>query len=408
MLETIREFGLARLAAGGRREEVYAAHARAFTDLATEAEAQLRGPDQMRWLDLIQAELPNIRQAVDWSVDDGAPEQAILTMASLWRYWQARGLTHEGRSRLEALLALPNLADAARAAGHLGIARCAFHQGDFAAVRDHVDACLPHFREDHDDFSVGFGLLLLGAASGRTGDADGGAALLREGIEVAVACQDDWLHTCGLGYLGMVLSAQGRHEPARFALEEGLRGLRELGDVRLVGWFLIGLGRSALAADDAASARRRFGEALEREHRLGDEWTESWALQGAGSAALAEHDLGAALDLSIRSLRPARRSHNRPATAAALRTLATVADRSAQQTLAAQLLGAASVVSDEARRLWRPDADGVVDVDAASLAESLGRRTFDEHWARGRAMTTEESVALVARVLLPSPSGEGT
>jgi hypothetical protein len=305
------------------------------------------------------------------------------------------------------LLARPDLTEAARAAGHLGVARCAFHQGDFASVREHVDACVPHFRRIRDDFSVGFALLLLGAASGRTGDADGGAALLREGLELAVACGDDWLHACGLGYLGMVLSAQGSHEPARYALEEGLRGVRELGDVRLVGWFLIGLGRSALAADDPAGARRRFGEALDRERRLGDAWTEAWALQGGAAAALAEQDPDAALDLALRSLRPARRSHNRPATAAALRTLAAVADRHSDRALAVQLLGAASVVSDEARRLWRPDADGVADVDATRLAEELGRQTFEEHWARGRAMTTEESVALVARARLRPPRGEG-
>ena len=407
MLETIREFGLARLSAGGRRAQVYGAHARAFSDLAAEAEAQLRGPDQMRWLELIRADLPNIRQAVDWLVDDGAPEDAVLILASLWRFWQARGLTHEARPRLEALLAQRDLAQAARAAGHLGIARCAFHQGDFAAVRDHVAACLPHYRRNHDDYSVGFALMLVGAASGRTGDAEGGAALLREGLELAVSCQDHWLHACGLGYLGMVLSAQGRHESARFALEEGLRGCRDLGDVRLVGWFLIGLGRSALAAGDPASGRRRFEEALDWERRLGDGWSEAWALQGLASAALAEGDLAAALDRAVRSLGPARRSHNRPATAAALRTLATIADRQVELTLAAQLLGAASVVYDEARRLWRPDADGVAVVDAASLVGSLGRQAFDEHWARGRAMTTEESVAVVTRSLLRSPSGDG-
>jgi predicted ATPase/DNA-binding SARP family transcriptional activator len=407
MLETIREFGLARLTASGRRAQVFGAHARAFAGLAAEAEAQLRGPDQMRWLDLIQAELPNIRQAVDWSADGGAPEDAIQTVGSLWRFWQERALTHEARSRLEALLTRPDLTEAARATGDLGIARCAFHQGDFAAVRDHVRACLPHFRRTHDDFSVGFGLLLLGAASGRTGDADAGAAQLREALELAASCRDDWLEACGLGYLGMVLSAQGRHRPARSALEEGLRGCREIGDIRLVGWFLIGLGRTALAADDAASARRRFEEALDWDRRLGDAWSEAWALHGAASAALAERDLPTATDLAVQCLRPAHRSHNRTATAAALRTLATIADRMTDRSVAAEQLGAASVVSDEARRLWRPDGDGVVDVDPASLAAALGRRAFDEHWARGRAMTTAETTALATSVLACSPSGDG-
>lgn len=121
---------------------------------------------------------------------------------------------------------------------------------------------------------------------------------------------------------------------------------------------------------------------------------------------MAEQDLPTALDLALQSLRPARRSHNRPATAAALPTLATIACRQAEGTLAAELLGAASVVSDEARRLWRPDADGVVVVESTSLVNSLGQQTFDECWARGRAMTTEESVALVTRALVRSSGSD--
>ena len=214
---------------------------------------------------------------------------------------------------------------------------------------------------------------------------------------------DDWLHACSLGYLGMVLSAQGRHATAKVSLEEGLRGARELGDVRLVGWFLIGLGRSALSADDPENARRRFDEALERERRLGDAWTESWALQGAAAAALAQEHLVAAAELAVRCLGPARRSHNRPATAAALRTLAAVAARNADHALAAQLLGAASMVSDDGRRLWRPDADGVAEVDPATLVGPLGRQRFEEHWARGRALTTVESVALVTGAFRAPP-----
>ena len=41
-----------------------ASHARTYARLVEDAEPELRGPDQMRWLDLVQAELPNIRDAL--------------------------------------------------------------------------------------------------------------------------------------------------------------------------------------------------------------------------------------------------------------------------------------------------------------------------------------------------------
>jgi predicted ATPase/DNA-binding SARP family transcriptional activator len=394
MLETIREFGLSRLSESGRRDLVCSAHADAFARLAAEAEEQLRGPDQMRWLDLVQAELANIRQAVQWWVGRDDHEEALITLARLWRFWQVRGLAHEARARMEALLATPDLTDQARADGHLGVARCAFHQGDLAAVRIHVGRSLPQHRRSGDDFSTGFAMMLLGVTTGLTGAAERGTALLRQAVDLATASQESWLRACCLGYLGMVVSAQGRHAPARSALEEGLRAARELGDARLVGWFLVGLGRTALAAGDPRRARRRFAEALDWQHRLGDEWSEAWALHGAASAALAEQDDSAAGDLAVRSLRAARRSHNRPAAAAALRTLATLAARRSSPSVAAQLLGAASVVVGEERGLWAPDSDGIAGVDAAGLRESLGPAGFDDHWARGRAMTTQEWTAL--------------
>ncbi len=397
MLETIREFGLSQLSESGRRDLVCSAHAAAFARLAVEAEEQLRGPDQMRWLDLVQAELANVRQAVEWWVSRGDQEQALTTVARLWRFWQVRGLAHEARARLEALLATADLTDQARADGHLGVARCAFHQGDLAAVQAHVGRSLPQHQRSGDDFSAGFAMMLLGVTRGRTGAAERGAALLRQALDLATASQESWLSASCLGYLGMVVSAQGRHGPARSALEEGLRAARELGDVRLVGWFLVGLGRTALAAGDPGRARRRFAEALDWQHRLGDEWSEAWALHGAACAALAEQDDSAAGGLAVRSLRPARRSHNRPATAAALGALATVAARRSSPSLAARLLGAASVVAGEGPGFWAPDIDGIAGVDAAGLAESLGPAGFDEHWARGRAMTTQEWTALATR-----------
>ena len=230
MLESIRAYAAARLAASGRRDQVLAAHAGAYAHFVEDAEPELRGPEQLRWLDLVQAELPNIRDAVRWYISQEDPDSAVLMIGRLWRFWQVRGLTHEARSRLEELLARVDLSAAARAAAHLAIAQCAFHQGDFEAVYEHAGASLPYHR-GHDESSAGMGLLLVGATTGRTGDA-AGAALLDEALELATSCHDEWLlSTCRL-YLGMVMSAQGRHQAAIFSLAEGLRGARELGDAR--------------------------------------------------------------------------------------------------------------------------------------------------------------------------------
>jgi len=405
MLETIRDCARAQLDGRGRRHQVRDAHAKAFRTLADQAELQLRGPDQVRWLDLVEAELPNIREALQWSTTDGDVDTGLRTAASLWRFWQVRGRTDEARRHLEAMLASPSGSTEARAAGQLTVARCAFHQGDLAAVREHVAACLPVHRRCGDTYSAAFGLMLVGASTGRSGDVDRGTALLREALELARAARDSWLEASCRGYLGMVSSAQGHYVVARHLLEDGLRGGRELGDTRLVGWFLIGLGRIALAAGDSVRARRRFEEAMTWQRRLVDAWGEAWALQGLACAAILDGAPGSAVELVIQSLTPARRAQSRPAIACALRLLATVALSGGRRELAAQLMGGASLVSPGTPPFWSVEGDGLGGVTADALRVAMGAERFDEHWARGRATTMEDIVAAATRELAVPRSG---
>ena len=292
MLQTVRTYSRDQLEQTGRSAMVRDAHASAYRALAEEAEPQLRGPDQSRWLDLVQAELPNIRQALQWAVRGGNVDTGLYTAAGLWRFWQVRGHTHEARRHLEAMLAEPSGSAEARAAGNLAVAQCAFVHGDLDAVREHLAAAMDVHRRSGDTRSVAFGLVLLGASAGRAGDADHGKPLLREAMDQATAVGDDWLVAMGLGYLGMTVSSQGRYTEARHRLEDGLRGVRQCGDSRLVGWFLTNLGQVALAAGDLVGARRRFSEALTWERRLADDWSEAWALQGLASVAIQDGAVG--------------------------------------------------------------------------------------------------------------------
>ena len=135
MLQTVRTYSRDQLERTGRSVNLRDAHASAFRALAEEAEPQLRGPDQARWLDLVQAELPNIRQALQWAMRSGNIDTGLYTAAGFWRFWQVRGHTHEARRHLEAMLAEPSGSTEARAAGNLAVAQCAFAQGDLRAVR---------------------------------------------------------------------------------------------------------------------------------------------------------------------------------------------------------------------------------------------------------------------------------
>jgi predicted ATPase len=119
MLQTIREFGLERLAGSGEEPEIRERHARFFLALAEEAAGELTGPGQAAWLDRLARDHDNLRGALRWSVDVDRAETGLLISAAIWRFWQLRDHLAEGEARLTELLAAPSAAAAtpARAAG---------------------------------------------------------------------------------------------------------------------------------------------------------------------------------------------------------------------------------------------------------------------------------------------------
>lgn len=83
MLETIREYGLERLAAAGATAGARAAHAAYFRELVRTAEPHLRTAGQLPWLRLLEAERENIVGALHHACDAGDADTALRIGAGL-------------------------------------------------------------------------------------------------------------------------------------------------------------------------------------------------------------------------------------------------------------------------------------------------------------------------------------
>jgi predicted ATPase/class 3 adenylate cyclase len=64
MLETVHEFAREKLGQSAEAEEIERVHAEYFLALAEEADPELRGPDQLQWLEKLEAEHDNMRAAL--------------------------------------------------------------------------------------------------------------------------------------------------------------------------------------------------------------------------------------------------------------------------------------------------------------------------------------------------------
>jgi tetratricopeptide (TPR) repeat protein len=107
MLETIRDYGLQRLAETGDAAAVRAAHAAYFVHVAEAAEPHLVTPEQLRWIRRLMAEHDNLLAALHFACDTGDAATAVRLGAALGLFWTIRGNHAEAASRLRLALDVP-------------------------------------------------------------------------------------------------------------------------------------------------------------------------------------------------------------------------------------------------------------------------------------------------------------
>ena len=108
VLHTIRDYALERLAERGELEAFRRRHAAYYLALAERAAAHSQSCEQAEWLDRLEAEHENLREALHWALDGGAPggpQLGVRLVRALCPFWQARGQAAEGRSWLARLAA---------------------------------------------------------------------------------------------------------------------------------------------------------------------------------------------------------------------------------------------------------------------------------------------------------------
>ncbi|MFD9521739.1 ATP-binding protein [Streptomyces sp. NPDC059979] len=107
MLETIRAYGLEKLAEAGEQETVRRAHAAYFTGLAEAADPYLRRAEQLEWLARLTAEHDNLAAALRGALAAGDARAAVRVVAAAGWYWWLSGHKADGAELAAQALALP-------------------------------------------------------------------------------------------------------------------------------------------------------------------------------------------------------------------------------------------------------------------------------------------------------------
>ena len=271
MFETIRDFGLERLAEDEDRRGVCDRHAAWYLGLAEEAEPLLAGSEQARWLDRLEGDQANLRAAIGWLREEGRIEQALRLASALWRFWWLRGDTAEGRAHLEGLLRLADgVSPAIRAKALNAAGVLAESQGDRERAERLHEESLAIARRIEDRESIAWSLNNLGVVAINQGDLARARSLLEEHLALAEAAGDMSGVATALMDLGQIAHHEGDHERARSLFSRSLEAFRALGDESCVARALNNLGSVALNLGEFARAHDLLQESLALHRRVGD------------------------------------------------------------------------------------------------------------------------------------------
>ncbi len=309
LLETVREFGREHLTASGEEDELGRRHAAWYLSLAERAAPELLGPEQRRWVERLDRDLPNLRAALAWMMEHDEVDWALRLAGALSSFWFLRGHLREGTAWLDQALArAPYAPPDIRSWALFASGMLTWAGGDFPRAVTIGDQALSHAREHGLVYGEATALYLLFLVSLAQRQLEQAVALGEQALaRMREAGNRAWLAYV-LGDVGVELIIAGDRDRGAAMIEEGLALHRELGNKQGVGNKLSDLGILKHDAGDEAAATRYYAESLRLLWEGGDTWYLATPVAGlaaiamsAGKAAQASRLLGAAAALRSRS-----------------------------------------------------------------------------------------------------------
>jgi predicted ATPase len=291
MLETIREFGLERLATSGEGPHARRAHAACLAALCTRLGGELLSGRRAGHLTQLRIEQDNIRAALTWSVSEGGDiNLGQIIAGDLRDFWVMANCLLEGAAALRAVLAQSHEASPERASALSTFGLVHWFLGEHEQAAGVLEESLDLFRKLGDKRSLARALQYLAVVSESRGRHAEAQRLVGESASLYLKLGDEH----GRAFALVSAIEPDDLDAARRECEGALKILRAHGDDWGASRALRNLGVVAYRGGDFAEARRRFGECLGMQRELGSRWLISRSLNALGDIARCEEDLAAA------------------------------------------------------------------------------------------------------------------
>jgi predicted ATPase/DNA-binding winged helix-turn-helix (wHTH) protein len=252
MLDTVRAYGLQRLAEADEDTQVRDAAAGYYLDLVESVDPLLRTSTQARWFRVLAAEHDNVNAAIRWLTAKGDAASALRFVRSLGYYWAQRGHGEADALCREILtMTLPPLTRDVAEARVICALLAAGWMWDIDSVRGPLTEALAA----HDELGdPGNCHPLVAMAEPVLLQYDGATDRAQAQFERYIDSPDPWLRAIGQAYLSTYEFSLGTLDGAEEHCRRGLAELRALGERWGVSMALAHLAEfTELRAEHAAS-----------------------------------------------------------------------------------------------------------------------------------------------------------
>ena len=353
LLETLREFGKGCSTDAENYRSLRRRHANWYQQLVADVAAQWFSDRQVYWLERIVSEMPNLREAMEFSLAD-APRTALLIAVDLRQVWSTRGMMSESRRWLARVLDVtPNEPSVDRFRILQESALAASVSADVVTARNHAAEARELLEQINDHPASGLLDVADALVSFFSGDLQGACECCERAI--AAPDEDDDARVGAMVFISTVLDVLGDSDGALQRLEQARAFTESRGESVWRSKVSTVMGTTLWRQGELQRALEAFEQGLYLSHAVNNVQTAVHCLEGLGWIAGQHHE--------------ARR--------------------------AVVLMAATNVLVRQVEDPFLQAVDNArFHQDCEQLArEELGPAEFDAAWGEGSTMTFDQAVA---------------
>lgn len=307
MMGTIQQFAFNQLRQ--RQEDTQARnwHLACFLALAEQADKEIHGPNQIEWMNRLEAEHDNFRAALEWGLSSKQTEFTLRLFNGLAWPWLARNRFSELRGWFDQIHARSDVASYpalyARALNVMG--RLNWLLADFQAAQSLLNEAKAIWLNLHGEGERGLADALdymgLIAHSSKE-DLKTAQSLFEESLELYEKHEDQWGIAFVSFHLGMFALTRSDNSSALSLLERSMDLFHRLGDIWGIARTSQMLGELFLTRGDYEKARFFFEQDLRIDEELKFKPGMAIALRNLGNLHRYQNEYGEAKEYYERSL----------------------------------------------------------------------------------------------------------